>query len=467
MKVFKNITCLFLVFPVFLKAQIAPTLQELIDAALKQDATIEQQKLSIEEIELEQEKLKDLFLPKIELSGKYGYTYNSAHITVPGFNVPAIPPVFPGAKISEKNNAIHISGFLLNTKAEASVLIYSGGKVKFLAQALGEKELSHQALLNKSEDEVVTKITEVYDLFALLQANKKVLDESKKRLEENKKTADKALSYGLITAYDHKKIELAQATLDSKMVEYEGKKELVISQMQILTGIERERITSIQPDLQPIDYQTWSNSIENRAEIQALQHGIKAAEYKIKAEKQWWQPKVQAVASLAHWGLYGNRISSSENIATLIPKKLDLQPENINLFPAFQIGVGFKWDIFDGKEGKTATKKAEIDKAILESKKADAMKKLNLNLQNNQTNYNIAKAQIQLKAKAKEIAENALKQVEKEFRYGLKKSVDLVEAEDDLEKAELEYQTAIFNQRRAAIELMKSVQDLNVKNLYE
>jgi len=43
------------------------------------------------------------------------------------------------------------------------------------------------------------------------------------------------------------------------------------------------------------------------------------------------------------------------------------------------------------------------------------------------------------------------------------KSMDLIDAENDLEKAELEYKTAVFNQRRAAIELMKSTQNLDVE----
>jgi ABC superfamily ATP binding cassette transporter membrane protein len=45
----------------------------------------------------------------------------------------------------------------------------------------------------------------------------------------------------------------------------------------------------------------------------------------------------------------------------------------------------------------------------------------------------------------------------------VKKSMDLIDAENDLEKAELEYKTAVFNQRRAAIELMKSTQNLDVE----
>ena len=58
-------------------------------------------------------------------------------------------------------------------------------------------------------------------------------------------------------------------------------------------------------------------------------------------------------------------------------------------------------------------------------------------------------------------------QAEKEFRYGMAKSTQLIEAENDLEAAELDYQNAIFNQRRAAIELMKSTQELDVTKLYQ
>jgi outer membrane protein TolC len=91
---------------------------------------------------------------------------------------------------------------------------------------------------------------------------------------------------------------------------------------------------------------------------------------------------------------------------------------------------------------------------------------LTLNLANNQTNYNIASAQITLKAKEKELAKSALVQAEKEFRYGMSKSSQLIDAENDLEAAELEYQNAVFNQRRAGIELMRSTQELDIAKLY-
>lgn len=453
-------------FPMVLQAQSAPTLQELIDAAMTKDAAIEQQNLESASNLLDQQKLKDIFLPKLEITGKSGYINATARLISPEIAIPANQPIFPGAVFPKGtfNNNFTLSGFEAAAKAEAKVLIYSGGKVKYLKQALVEKNNANQALQANNQDEVITQVSKAYDQFALVAETKNVLDESKRRLDANKKTAEKALGYGLITPYDYKKIELAQATLDSKMVEYDGKKELLITQLNILTEIGKERIALINPTLEKIEYLV-DKTIENRAELKALDFGMKAIEAKIKAEKTWWIPKVQASTSLSYLGFYNTNLSSSKALIPGSGTKLDYDLTNLNLFPIFQAGIGFKWDVFDGNEGKHEIEKAKIEKEILESKRSDAERKLQLNLANSQTNYNIANSQIEMKTKARQIARNALNQAEKEFRYGLIKSSQLIEAENDLETAELDYQTAIFNQRRAAVELMKSTQNLSIDKL--
>jgi outer membrane protein TolC len=116
----------------------------------------------------------------------------------------------------------------------------------------------------------------------------------------------------------------------------------------------------------------------------------------------------------------------------------------LNLFPIFQAGIGFKWDVFDGNEGKHEVEKAKIEREILESKKSDAERKLQLNLANNQTNYNIADSQIEMKAKARQIARNALTQAEKEFRYGLIKSTQLHRSRKRLGKCRIRISNCCF-----------------------
>lgn len=468
MKTIKKIF-LFLVagfYGVF-NAQTAPTLQELIQAALSKDEAIMQQNLELKSNLLDQKKLKDLFLPKVEISGKGGYFNATTQFASPEISLPPIKPIFPGALFpaGALDNQFGLSGFSTAANVEAKVLLYSGGKVKYLQQALVEKNKANEALQAKNRDEVISQISAAYDQFALLMESKKVLDESKKRLEANHKTAEKALGYGLITPYDYKKIELAEVTLHSKIVEYEGKKELLITQLRILTGIEQERIAIIHPYLARIDDVMNDQSVENRAELKALDFGLKAIDAKIKAEKTWWIPKVQAMTSVSYMGFYNTDLSSSKALIPGMVGRVDEQITQLNIWPFLQAGIGFKWNVFDGNEGKHEIEKAKIEKEYLLSKKADAEKKLQLNLAQNQTYYNIANTQVDLKAKAKQIAYNAWLQAEKEFRYGLIKSTQLIDAENDLENAELEYKIAIFNQRRAAIELMKSTQNLDPKKL--
>ena len=340
-------------FPLVFQAQSAPTVKELIDAAMTKDAAIEQQNLESKSNLLDQQKLKDIFLPTFEISGKGGYLNATARFISPEIAIPAIKPIFPGAVFPEGtfNNNFTLSSFEAAGKAEAKVLIFSGGKVKYLKQALTEKNNANQALQAKNQDEVITQISKAYDQFALVIESKKVLDESKKRLDANKKTAEKALGYGLITPYDYKKIELAQATLDSKMVEYEGKKELLITQLNVLTGIDKERIALIHPDLEKIEYLVTDETIDNRAELKALDFGMKAIDAKIKAEKTWWIPKVQAMTSLSYIGFYNTNISSSKELMPGTGAKLNYDLTNLNLLPIFQAGIGFKWDVFDGNEG--------------------------------------------------------------------------------------------------------------------
>lgn len=458
----------FLLFPALGWSQSAPDFRELLDSAMIRDSDLKMQITQNKLTDLDEHKLKDVFLPTLEVSGQVGYLNATARLTSPEINLAPFIQIPKG----DFNNNLNISGFSGIAKTDAKMLVYSGGKVKYLKKAIEEKKISEDILLTKTKDEVVANVSRAYDQLALIHQSKKVLDESKKRLDINRKTADKALGYGLITPYDHKKIELAQATLNAKIVEYEGKKELLLTQLYIFTGISKERLKLIEPVLEPVELLAPEKGIEERAEIQALNHGIVAADYKIKAERTWMIPKVQLMASAYYIGLYGSRIKTSENIIPAIPEigyggaKLDWRPTNINILPLITAGVGFKWEVFDGKEGKHAEETAKIGKEVLQNQKEDALKKLTLNLANNQTNYDIATAQIALKAKEKELAKNALTQAEKEFRYGMSKSSQLIDAENDLEMVELEYQNAIFNQRRAGIELMRSTQELDITKLY-
>src|SRR5690625_7665033 len=120
------------------------------------------------------------------------------------------------------------------------------------------------------------------------------------------------------------------------MIEYEGKRELLITQLHLQTVMERERIANIYPVLQPIYYLVSSTEVDQRAEIRGLEHGIQAAENKIKAEEKWWVPKVMAKASVGYMGVYEGKITTSGGIISGSNYRLDLKQNRSRIVPMAQ-----------------------------------------------------------------------------------------------------------------------------------
>jgi outer membrane protein TolC len=443
-----------------LRAQSAiPSLQELIDSAITNDNALANKQLDIKSLEIDQKRLKDAYLPHVSITGKDAFVLTSFAVTTPEIKIAPL-----GIDIKEGHNKFTSTSNLISANAAAEMLLYSGGKIPNLKKALVEKKKAQTVMLEKDRQEIISIISTAYDQLALLKQTHTVLDESEKRLNENKRTADKALGYGLITKYEYQKIEVAQAQLESKILEYNGKRALVLKQLQLLTKIDISRLAAIDNSLQPFLVDTEVGEIENRSEIKALDAAIAANKYKIEAEKKWFVPKIQAASSFGYLGLLGGHLDSKN---PLLPtgKKLSVDMSDLNVFPMFNIGVGFKWDLLDGNTGKREVQKANIELQKTQNDKNEAIEKLELNLANTQTNYSIANSQITVKRKQESIAQNALTQATKEYRVGLIKSSQLIDAETDFQNAALEYVQVIYNQRRAAIELLKATGNLTIQSV--
>ncbi|MNU88923.1 Outer membrane efflux protein [compost metagenome] len=318
-------------------------------------------------------------------------------------------------------------------------------------------------LLEKDKQEIMSQTLTAYDQLGMLKEVKKVLDGAEKRLQENKITAEKAHSYGIITAYELKKIELAQSQLQAKQREYEGKRRLVLLQLHVLTHIEMNRLELLDVNLATIVAEK-QQSASNKPELQALAYSIEAYQYKLKAAKTWWVPKVGASASLGYAGLLNGNIQSKDPMM-MTGKPLDYRFNNLNVFPLVNAGIGLKWNVFDGREGISSVKKAKIDLKIAQNNQQDAQEKLDLNLQKTEIEMQISEDQLAEKDKSREIARNAMNQASEEFKIGLIKSTQLIEAENDLQQAEMEYAQAIFNQRRASVTYLKAAGNLTIEKI--
>ncbi|NQX41229.1 Outer membrane protein TolC [Pedobacter steynii] len=457
MKAFlKHIFVLFIgSSPLMLHAQQSgpPGLTELIDSALNKDHMLANKRLDIEFSKIDRKKLSEVYLPNAEVSGKYAFLANGVNLGLPGTSL------FDLISIPEINSGFTSSANLFKADLSLSSVLYAGGKVSALKSAVDAKTKAQTALLEKDRQQIITEISKAYDQLALLRQVKLLLDKSRDRYEINKKTADKALNYGLITKYEHQKVEVAQATLASKIQEYEGKRNLLLHQLEMFTGISLERLGLIENDLSPINTVSSQNTIANRPEFTALSAAIEAQGFKLKAAQTWWKPKVQAAASLGYLNLFDVDMKGKHDLPVI--GRFSSHTNKIEVAPNFTVGIGFKWDIFDGNKGKREVQQARIEVKKAENEKAEAEEQLKLNLIKTQTDYNNSNSELVLKQKQRKMAENALTQAGKEFKTGLIKAADLIGAESDYQGAALDYLKAVFNQRRNAIELLKATGNLN------
>ena len=105
--------------------QSAPDFKELLESAIVRDADLMMQKTKNKVTELDQHKLKDIFLPTLEVSGQAGYLNATTRLSSPEINLEPFLTIPSGAY----SNNLNISGFSGIAKADAKMLLYSGGKV--------------------------------------------------------------------------------------------------------------------------------------------------------------------------------------------------------------------------------------------------------------------------------------------------------------------------------------------------
>lgn len=441
-----------------LLGQSVPSLQEVLDSAVVYDYGYANKRLALKQIELDQEKIKDTYMPRLELNAKEGYAYGALNLTTPAFAIPQLQLGLP-----EHENRYMLDNFITQAELKASFVVFAGGKVSNLKRA-NEARLEGETIMTSVDrNKIIQNTTAIYDQLGMLKSVKLMLDESSKRLEENRKAAEKALNLGLITQYEYNKINLAVSQLDAKYKEYEGKRKLVLLTLQSVTKIDLVRLERIDEDINVLTIVDVDKPV-NRPEIIALEVAVRANEYKLKAAKTWWIPKIGASASLTYLGLHNANLRTKDPFI-LTQQPLDYKFQNLNAAPLFMAGVGLKWDLFDGREGINDVKRSKLDLQITMNKKADAEEKITLQLEQDKVGLEIAYSQIEIKTVALTLAQNAMSQATKEYEVGLIKSIDLLDAENDLQQAELEYTQAIFQQRRAAISYLEAAGTLEITKL--
>jgi outer membrane protein TolC len=326
---------------------------------------------------------------------------------------------------------------ILKSSMDVDWILFSGFEASNALKASKHKEASINYLAMAEKDKIAINIIETYDKLALVYASKRVLKTSENYLKEQEHYVRKAIENGLATPIGRKKIELAQQQLAGKMLEYNQNKKLLIEVLHQLTNESKEKLTLLDPQLQPFTTDSLTKS-EKRNEIKALEEGEKATLYKSKMEKSNFIPKL---------ALKGHYEFLEDDLSLLDPK--------------WYVAAGIKWNVFDGNQSRLKSKKSIIESQKYGEQIEDANEMIALSVIKAELTYESSLQNTEMIQKEIELANDTYQMIDKQYRNNLTSIKEVLDALNDLEKANFKLQESYYNQRRAVTNLLYAKGALN------
>ena len=430
--------------------QLNPDLKDLISKGLKKSHTVNILSFNTEQSKIDQKLAKAVFLPKLTFNANYirlnddlTFDDDTQNLLIAtqkllikeAVGIPFNDPFPENIPLTEITNLQDKN--ILKSSVDLDWVLFSGLEVTNAIKASKHKEASLNYIGNAEEEKIALKIIEAYDKLALVYASKRVLNTSETYLDEQEYYVKKAIENGLATPIGRKKIELAQQQLAAKQLDFNHNKTLLVEVLHQLTGENRGSLYLLNPILHSFSIDSLS-STEKRNEVKALEEAKKATLYKAKMEKSNFIPKL---------ALKGHYEFIEDDLSLLDPK--------------WYVGAGIKWNVFDGRQSWLKSEKSKIESQKYREQIEDANEMIALSIIKAELTYESSLQNIKIIQKEIELASDTYDMIDKQYKNNLVSINDLLDALNDVEKANFKLQESFFNQRRAVTDLLHAKGILN------
>ena len=430
--------------------QLNPDLKDLISKGLKKSHTVNILSFNTEQSKIDQKLAKAVFLPKLTFNANYirlnddlTFDDDTQNLLIAtqkllikeAVGIPFNDPFPENIPLTEITNLQDKN--ILKSSVDLDWVLFSGLEATNAIKASKHKEASLNYVGIAEKEKIALKIIEAYDKLALVYASKRVLNTSETYLDEQEYYVKKAIENGLATPIGRKKIELAQQQLAAKQLDFNHNKTLLVEVLHQLTGENRGSLYLLNPILHSFSIDSLS-STEKRNEVKALEEAKKATLYKAKMEKSNFIPKL---------ALKGHYEFIEDDLSLLDPK--------------WYVGAGIKWNVFDGRQSWLKSEKSKIESQKYREQIEDANEMIALSIIKAELTYESSLQNIKIIQKEIELASDTYDMIDKQYKNNLVSINDLLDALNDLEKANFKLQESFFNQRRAVTDLLHAKGILN------
>ncbi len=418
-----------------IQAQKVITLEDAISIALKNNPAINAGKNQVRVAEAKQIQAKSLLYPKANILSKYFYTNN-------------LPGMYPleGKEVPVMNNGTptgdevimhpmapfpNLDGDVLATDFNVIYPIYAGNKRKNAIALTQDLSNFYTNQLNETKAQLVERVKVAYYNYLTVKEVIKVYKLALQQLNKHLELAQKAYEQGVRSEFDVLNFKSKIAGFKSKIIELEGKKDIVVTALRNLLNIPDQDSVEFTGSIDELYNATGlslnkpelSSIQEKNYKIQSLETMVNLLDKKTKMEHA---SKLPVLFAFGNYHFYHGR---------------DFPPFDEAWRNGYAVGVGVKINLFDGNlsKGKIAEIKANQDK--LEEYQNGLKLKLRFEYQKSIENIEALKTKMEAQQKNLEVGKKAYEIAKVGYENGVVTNIELNDAQLNVTKIK----TSILN----------------------
>lgn len=376
------------------------TIDQAIGLCLQNSKEIKKASTTKEASKLQINSAKNLYYPKVELSGTYLHLFSGANVDL------KVPIPTPSTSSTHEQAPLNPE-YMAMAQANVSMPLFSGFKirnaVKQSQQAYEMAEINSQAVTENTVWETINLYFALYKT----QRSIEILKENHKRAIQRTKDLQNFLDNGLIARNDFLRAQLQEANVQLSLQETEMAFKNINMRLNTLLELPLNEKIEVQP-IKTIDVlPNTETTVENRRDIQRAEKNVELAQRNIQINRANYYP------SLALTGGY---------TAFTLDKVMEMTN-------ATMIGVGLKYDL-------TSIFKNRTEVNIAKTRKEEAQYQLQLTtdhakveLQEAFNNYELTLQKNSVLSKALTQANENYRIVKDKYDNGLADTDQLLEAD--------------------------------------
>ncbi len=439
----RNLVLLIIIaFSIGTKAQQKLSLNQCIELALENSSKIKNANLDQQKAEYKIKEVIASGLPQVNAYGEFNDQ----------LDIPA--QILPGELAGQPGTDLEVEfgkQYNMNGGIQTSQLLYSQSYFVGVKAAKSSREL--YALLTKStQEQIIYEVTSQYLSILSNEQQLNSLRANSTRLEELKRVTDLMVGNQLAKSTDAKRIQVNMANLNTKTEDLKAGIVFQKNYLKVIIGkYDEEQIgvdsigIAIDRLVNAIGEKKFST--DNRTESSILNKQIGLRELELKSIKSGYLPTLSA------FHCFGYNAQSDE---------FDLFDSGTSWYKQNIIGLKLNVPIFDGFQKRSKSKQAKLGVQQSKNELENSMALMNAQFMNARLNVSNSFNSLMVQQKNKELANEVYQETELQYKEGLARITDMLDAETAWRESVVNYNAHQFSYQLANLDLLKARGELNM-----